>query len=198
MFNELVESGRITIDFEGRSLSSDLLPLVSLEDEDNIDTISLLLVPHLNSIYIEMLETAKGRGLDPHKWINPSFHITGIWTEFSDAYSDFEFKAKFHKYYHPSLNPNINEGLPQPAGITIYNHSGQALGAHAVLIQRIGPDPSGCMRVYFYNPNNDSLQQWGNSIRTSVSGNGEQEGESSLPFDDFLYCLYAFHFQKQN
>lgn len=198
MFNDFVENGKITIDFEGSSLSSDLLPHVLLEDEDNIDTISLLLIPHLNSIYGEMLETAKGRGLDPHKWINPSFHLKGIWTEFSDVFSDFEFKAKFHRYYHPSVNININNGLPQPAGITIYNHSGQALGAHAVLIQRVAPDPLGCMRVYFYNPNNDSLQEWGNSIRTSVWGNGEQEGESSLPFDDFLYCLYAFHFPKQD
>lgn len=194
MFNTFLESGKITIDFEGRPLTSDLLPHLSLDDEDNIDTISLLLIPHLDSIYFEMLKAAKGRGQDPHKWINPSFHLKGIWSEFSDSYSDFEFTAKFHRHYHPSYNPNVNEGLPQPAGITIYNQTGQPLGAHAVLIQRVGPDPSGGIRVYFYNPNNDSLQVWGNSIRTSVSGNGEQEGESSLPFDDFLHCLYAFHF----
>nr|WP_263324451.1 hypothetical protein [Neobacillus sp. Marseille-Q6967] len=198
MFNHFLEYGIITIHFEGRHLSSDTLPHVSLDDEDNIDTVSLLLIPHLDSIYFEMLKAAKGRGQDPHKWINPSFHIKGIWTEFSDVYTDLEFKAKFHRHYHPSNNPNVNKGLPQPAGIIIYNHSGQALGAHAVLIQRVARDLSGCIRVYFYNPNNDSLQVWGNSIRTSVSGNGEQEGESSLPFDDFLYCLYAFHFPKQD
>ena len=196
MFNTFLENGKITIDFEGRPLTSDRLLHLSLDDEDNIDTVSLLLIPHLDSIYFEMLKSAKGRGQDPHKWINPSFHLKGIWTEFSDSYSDFEFTAKFHRYYHPSYNPNVNEGLPQPAGITIYNQSGQPLGAHAVLIQRVGTDLSGCIRVYFYNPNNDSLQVWGNSIRTSVSGNGEQEGESSLPFDDFLHCLYAFHYPK--
>ncbi|MFJ5759243.1 hypothetical protein ACIQAA_08860 [Neobacillus sp. NPDC093182] len=196
MFNHFLEHGKITIHFEGRPISSDTLPHVSLDDVDNIDTISLLLIPHLDSIYFEMLNATKGRGQDPHKWINPSFHIKGIWSGFSDSYSDVQFKSKFHLYYHPSSNQNVNEGLPQPAGITIYNHSGQALGAHAVLIQRVAPDPSGCIRVYFYNPNNDSLQVWGNSIRTSVSGNGEKEGESSLPFDDFLHCLYAFHFPK--
>ncbi|MCM3724712.1 hypothetical protein M3226_03245 [Neobacillus cucumis] len=197
LFNDFVEHGKITIPFEGRPISSDALPQVSLDDEDNIDTVSLLLIPHLDSIYFEMLNAANGRGQDPHKWINPSFHINGVWSEFSDIYSDSDFKVRFYRYYHPSENPNVNEGLPQPAGITIYNQSGQVLGAHAVLIQRVCHDPKGCIRVYFYNPNNDSLQVWGNSIRTSVTGNGERDGESSLPFDDFLYFLYAFHFPKQ-
>ncbi|MGG3466082.1 hypothetical protein ABES02_00635 [Neobacillus pocheonensis] len=196
MFNEFLEHGKITIEFEGRTLSSDLLTQAPMDDEDNIDTVSLLLIPHLDSIYFEMLNAAKGRGQDPHKWINPAFHIKGIWNEFSDAFNDLEFIAKFRRYYHPLCNPTINEGLPQPAGIIIYSQSGQALGAHAVLIQRVGLDPKGCLRVYFYNPNNDSLQVWGNSIRTSVSDNGELEGESSLPFDDFLHCLYAFHFSN--
>ncbi|MBT2728300.1 hypothetical protein J7E63_15305 [Bacillus sp. ISL-75] len=196
LFNHFLEHGKITINFEGRPISSDTLPHVSLDDEDNIDTVSLLLIPHLDSIYFEMLKAANGRGQDPHRWINPSFHIKGIWTEFSDIYSDADFTARFYRHYHPSSNPNVNQGLPQPAGITIYNQSGQVLGAHAVLIQRVCHDPKGCIRVYFYNPNNDSLQVWGNSIKTSVSGNGELEGESSLPFDDFLYFLYAYHFPK--
>jgi hypothetical protein len=143
-----------------------------------------------------MLNAASGRGQDVHKWINRFFHLKGIWSGFSDIYSDSDFTTRFYRHYHPSLNPNVNKGLPQPAGITIYNQSGKILGAHAVLIQRVDLDPGGSFRVYFYNPNNDSLQIWGNSIRTSVSGNGELEGESSLPFDDFLYCLYAFHYQK--
>ncbi|MEW9673646.1 hypothetical protein [Ammoniphilus sp. 3BR4] len=197
MFNQFLEHGKITMDFEGRTISSDTLPLVQLVDEIHIDTISLIFIPHLDSIYFQMLNSVKRIGQDPHKWINPAFHIKGIWTGFSDVYSDFEFKAKFRRYYHPSSNPNVNKGLPQPAGITIYNHSGQVLGAHAVLIQRVAPDPSGCIRVYFYNPNNDSLQVWGNAIRTSVAKNGEQAGESSLPFDDFLSFLYAFHFPKK-
>lgn len=198
LYNHFLEQGNITIDFDGRSLSSKLLPHVPLDDEVNIDTVSLLLIPHLDSIYLEILKSAKGRGQDPHKWINPAFHVKGIWNGFSDVYSDSDFKARFYQHFHPSENPNVNKGLPQPAGITIYNQSGQVLGAHAVLIQRVCPDPQGCLRIYFYNPNNDSLQVWGNSIRTSVSGNGELEGESSFPFDDFLSFLYAFHFPKQD
>ncbi|QGQ47111.1 hypothetical protein [Metabacillus sediminilitoris] len=195
MFHTFLKYGKMTIDFEGKSISSDTLSQVPLEDVDNIDIVSLLLIPHLDSIYLEMLNTTRERGQDLHKWINPAFHIKGIWSEFSDIYSDLEFRARFYRHYHPSHNPAVNEGLPQPAGITIYNQSGLALGAHAVLIQRVSPDPLGFIRVYFYNPNNDSLQVWGNTIRTSITGNGELEGECSLPFDDFLYCLYAFHHQ---
>lgn len=196
MFYQFLKTGNITITFEGRAISSKSLSPVALEDEVNIDRISLLMVPHLDAIYFEMLKAADGRGQDPHKWINPAFHITGIWTGFSDIYNDLLFKNNFIHYYHPCYNPEVNKGLPQPAGITIYNRSGQVLGAHAVLIQRVAPDPTDTLRVYFYNPNNDSLQIWGKNIQTSVAGKGELEGESSLPFDDFLYFLYAFHFPE--
>ena len=198
MYNRFLEHGKISMDFEGRTLSSDTLPHVSLYDKENIDTVSVLLLSHLDSIYLEMLKVAKEREQDSHKWINPAFHIKGIWTEFSDVYSDPDFRARFYWHYHPADNSAVNVGLPQPAGITIYNQSGQILGAHAVLIQRVAYDPRGYVRVYFYNPNNDSLQVWGNNIQTSVSGNGELEGESSLLFDDFLYFLYAFHYPKQD
>ncbi|MEK4229103.1 hypothetical protein [Solibacillus sp. FSL H8-0538] len=196
MFNEFLRTGSISIPFEDRVISSDMLSPVPLEDEINIDRISLLFVAHLDAIYFEMLKAAEGRGQDPHKWINPAFHMIGIWSGFSDIYNDLTFHESFRRYYHPTMNPNVNAGLPQPAGITIYNRTGQVLGAHAVLIQRIDSDPSGTIRVYFYNPNNDSLQTWGNSIQTSVTGNGELEGESSLPFEEFLTFIYAFHFPE--
>lgn len=50
----------------------------------------------------------------------------------------------FYRYYHPdySIYP-ISDYLPQPAGIIIYDHNEQALGAHAILIQRVGKDPTG-------------------------------------------------------
>ncbi|MGX9136532.1 hypothetical protein ACWV26_19705 [Rummeliibacillus sp. JY-2-4R] len=194
MFNQFLKKGYITIHFEGRAFSSDILSPVPLEDEVNIDAVSFLLIPHLDSIYFEMLKAADGRGQDSHKWINPAFHMTGIWPGFSDIYSDFDFQANFLRHYHPVNNPDVNKELPQPVGITIYNRSGQVLGAHAVLIQRVAPDPNGIIRVYFYNPNNDSLQIWGSSIQTSVNGNGELEGESSLPIEEFVHFLYAFHF----
>ena len=196
LFNEFLRKGSFSIPFEGRIISSDMLSPGPLEDEINIDRVSLLFVAHLDAIYFEMLKAVEGREQDPHKWINQAFHMTGIWSGFSDIYTDVTFHETFRLYYHPTMNPNVNKGLPQPAGITIYNRSGQVLGAHAILIQRIDSDPSGIIRVYFYNPNNDSLQTWGNSIQTSVTGNGELEGESSLPFEEFLTFIYAFHFPE--
>ncbi|SOC08624.1 hypothetical protein SAMN05880501_105115 [Ureibacillus xyleni] len=196
MMNKFLKTGNFSIDFEGKTISSNALSLIPLEDEDHIDFISYLVVPHLDAIYFEMLKAADGRGQDPHKWINPAFHMTGIWSGFSDIYSDLNFLDNFYYYYHPTNNPSVNKGLPQPVGITIYNRSGQVLGAHAILIQRVENDPKGVTRVYFYNPNNDSLQIWGKSIRTSVTGNGELPGESSLPFEDFVQFIYAFHFPQ--
>nr|WP_106781048.1 hypothetical protein [Lysinibacillus timonensis] len=194
--NQFLKNGSISMTFEGRTFSSEILSPVPLDDEINIDPISLLLVPHLDSIYFEMLKAAENRHQDPHKWVNPAFHITGVWPGFSDIYHDLNFIENFRLYYHPMYNPDVNIGLPQPVGITIYNRNGQVLGAHAILIQRIEPDPSGIMRVYFYNPNNDSLQTWGSQVQTSVTGNGELEGESSLPFEEFIHFIYAFHYPE--
>jgi hypothetical protein len=49
------------------------------------------------------------------------------------------------------------------------------------------------MRVYFFNPNNDGGQNWGNGVQVSTHGHGERNGESSLPFVDFASRLYIFH-----
>ena len=50
------------------------------------------------------------------------------------------------------------------------------------------------MRIYFFNPNNEGRQEWGQGVSPTVSGHGERQGESSLPFDQFLSRLYAFHY----
>jgi hypothetical protein len=52
------------------------------------------------------------------------------------------------------------------------------------------------MRVYFFNPNNDSGQDWGQGINCSTQGNGEIRGEASLPIAEFASRLCAFHFDK--
>lgn len=49
------------------------------------------------------------------------------------------------------------------------------------------------MRVYFFNPNNDSGQDGGDGVVVSTAGNGERFGEASLPFDQFASRLYIFH-----
>jgi len=71
---------------------------------------------------------------------------------------------------------------------------GGLLGPHAVSVQRIAPSPAGKMRIYFFNPNNEGRQDWGQDTSPTVSGNGEQPGESSLPFERFVSRLYAFHY----
>ena len=49
------------------------------------------------------------------------------------------------------------------------------------------------MRVYFFNPNNDSGQDWGNGVVVSTHGHGERFGEASLPFAELASRLYIFH-----
>jgi hypothetical protein len=55
-------------------------------------------------------------------------------------------------------------------------------------------DPDEVMRVYFFNPNNDSGQNWGDGVVVSTSGKGERFGEASLPFEQFASRLYIYHF----
>ena len=50
------------------------------------------------------------------------------------------------------------------------------------------------MRAYFYNPNNDSGQDWGQGLVVSTEGHGERYGESSLPAEEFASRLYLFHY----
>ena len=50
------------------------------------------------------------------------------------------------------------------------------------------------MRVYFYNPNNDSGQHWGGDVQVSTATKGERFGEASLPFEQFASRLYIFHY----
>ncbi|RFU63727.1 hypothetical protein [Peribacillus glennii] len=192
---EAVKRENIIFPFEGHLIDSSFLPVRDLDFTIPMDPVSAVLVPLLDAIYGNMIKRAGFRGGDIHKVINPEFHRQGVLSGFADKYHNGDFSSLFYRYYHPDFsNIKISGHLPQPAGIIIYSQDDSALGAHAILIQRIGKDPSGEVRVYFYNPNNDSSQTWGKTIKTSVAGKGELEGESSLLFDEFLHCLYAFHF----
>lgn len=48
--------------------------------------------------------------------------------------------------------------------------------------------------MYFFNPDNDSGQDWGDGVVVSTSDHGEHFGESSLPFEQFASRLSIFHF----
>ncbi|MGM0585487.1 MAG: hypothetical protein ACQEUZ_12650, partial [Pseudomonadota bacterium] len=104
-----------------------------------------------------------------------------------------DFIGRFHQAYHPDFNGGEPVIHPQPAGIAATDAAARFIGWHAISILRVAPDRGGAMRVYFYNPNNDSGQDWGGGIVVSTHGNGERYGEGSLPFDQFAARVYLFH-----
>jgi len=71
------------------------------------------------------------------------------------------------------------------------------VGLHAISLLRVATDTEGVVRVYFFNPNGEDRQNWGQGIETQVDGFGEHAGESSLPFDDFATRIYAFHYDPK-
>ncbi|WP_193370242.1 hypothetical protein [Pelagibius marinus] len=193
----------VVMHFEGQALSSkaiaaDTARLPPLD----VDPVSLVLVPHLDRIYMEMGRRCADRGQDPHIWINPEFH--GWWVGrgcriavdvASGKLSDYpDFVREFLAVYHPLYNGNRPLIHPQPAGIAVTDSQGRFVGWHAIAITRVALDQDGGMRVFFFNPNNDSGQDWGQGVRVSTHGRGERYGESSLPVEEFASRLYLFHF----
>jgi len=196
----------VDMHFEGALLQSSLLGAGLVEElHTELDPVSLVLVPHLDRIYMEMGRRIAGREEDGHRWINPEFHGWWVHRGFATAIQyatgaviDFAgFISLFHAAYHPAYNGDRSLIYPQPAGIAATDSQGTFLGWHAVAIQRVTIDSSGEIRVYFYNPNNEGRQNWGQGIVTSTSGFGEAPGESSLPFEEFASRLYVFHYNTR-
>ena len=193
----------IIIHFEGQPISSkeSLRGVATLLPID-LDPVSLLVVPHLDRIYAEMGRRCIGREGDPHRWVNPEFHgwwsgrgfrlnvdvPTGHLVDLDD------FIRHFYADYHPYHNGNQPLIHPQPAGIAVTDSAARFIGWHAITILRVNLDQTEDMRVYFYNPNNDSGQNWGDGVTVSTAGHGERFGEASLPFAQFLSRLYIFHY----
>lgn len=193
----------IIMHFEGQPVSSresdaGLAATMALD----LDPVSTVVVPHLDRIYAEMGRLCAGREGDPHRWVNPEFH--GWWTgrgfrinvdvATGQIVDLGEFLRHFYSSYHPFYNGNQPLIHPQPAGIAITDSAARFIGWHAITILRVALDPQQVMRVYFYNPNNDSGQDWGNDVVVSTAGHGERHGESSLPFEQFASRLYIFHY----
>lgn len=193
----------VIMHFEGQALSSKTLPSgVASELPMDLDPVSLILVPHLDRIYAEMGRRCAEREGDPHRWVNPEFH--GWWCGRGfDINVDVPtgklvnldaFLRRFYASYHPYYNGNQPLIHPQPAGVAITDSAMRFIGWHAISILRVALDQEQTMRVYFYNPNNDSGQHWGDDILVSTSGHGERFGEASLAFEQFASRLYIFHF----
>ncbi len=191
----------IVMHFAGQPISS-RQPEPAAELSIDLDPVSLLVVPHLNRIYTEMGRRCAGREGDPHRWINPEFHGWWVGRGFSinvdvatgQLHELEDFLRRFYACYHPYYNGNQPLIHPQPAGIAITDSAARFIGWHAITILRVALDPGESMRVYFFNPNNDSGQDWGDGVKVSTAGNGELFGEASLPFEQFASRLYIFHY----
>jgi len=193
----------VVMHFEGKSISSkDSLSGVAQSVALDLDPVSLIVVPHLDRIYAEMIRCCEGREGDPHRWVNPEFHGWWCWRGFrinvdvaTGQLIDLDaFLRHFYVSYHPFYNGNQPLIHPQPAGIAVTDSAGRFIGWHAITIQRVAMDPTGVVRVYFFNPNNDSGQNWGDGLVVSTANHGERFGEASLPCEEFVSRLYIFHY----
>lgn len=193
----------ILMEFHGRQLSSAFLQQGAAGTIGiDIDPVSQILVPHLDKIYAEMTRLATRAGEDPHIYVNPEFHGWRVGRGFAIAVdvatgklAEYEqFIRRFYACYHPGHNGNVPIIHPQPIGIAVTDSMARFVGWHAVTLLRFALDGKGESRVYFYNPNNDSGQNWGNGVTVSTHGRGEAYGESSLPADEFASRLYLFHY----
>ncbi|GAB3670326.1 hypothetical protein [Salinisphaera aquimarina] len=192
--------------FEGTTIrSSELSFGLAKTLHTELDPVSLLLTPHLDRIYMEMSRHTIGREGDGHRWVNPELHGWWVHRGFAElidtgtgavTHCD-DFIRTFYSAYHPLYNGGRDLVYAQPCGIATTNHSAELVGWHAVSIQRVGCDPHGQWRVYFFNPNRDKGQNWGQGMFTSTHDCGELEGESSLPFEQFLARVYVFHYKKR-
>jgi hypothetical protein len=192
----------VVMSFEGQAIEGAAAraaqPPLFLMD---VDPVSVVLVPLLNGVYEAMGGLCAGRGQDPHRWINREFHGWWVGGEFNIAVDVNDgalldlrrFLLRFWSAYHPLYNGNQPVIHPQPAGIAVTDSSARFVGWHAITILRVALDQSKLMRVYFFNPNNDSGQNWGNGVQVSTHGHGERHGESSLPLVHFASRLYIFH-----
>ncbi|MES1949540.1 hypothetical protein S4A8_01735 [Salinisphaera sp. S4-8] len=189
--------------FEGQHISSKGLEAgLAKENPLDVDPVSLLLVPHLDRIYIEMGRLCGERDDDLHRWINPEFYGWWVGQGFAvvadpktgEIRDHAGFVRHFYACYHPYYNGNVPVIHSQPAGIAVTDSAARYVGRHAISILRVSLDPDGDMRVYFFNPNNDSGQDWGQGIVTTTEGHGELPGEASLPFAEFASRLFVYHY----
>jgi len=202
----LASAGRddgVLMMFHDRQLSSAFLQEGEAGRVGNdLDPVSLVLVPHLDRVYAEMMRLANKAGEDPHIYVNPEFHGWRVGRGFAIAVDvttgqlkDYEdFVRLFYACYHPSYNGGHPVIHPQPVGLAVTDARARFIGWHAITVLRAALDMTGEVRVYFYNPNNDSGQDWGHGVEVSTEGHGEVYGESSLPVAQFASRLYIFHY----
>lgn len=170
-----------------------------------LDPVSIVLVPHMDKIYNEMMRRAAVRHWqsDPHVSVNPAFYGHWIQTGFGSAFNPVtqridqygHFVRVFFAAYHPSHNDAHQITYPVPLGIFITDADANHRGYHAISLLRVD-QWEGQWRAYFFNPNSEGKQNWGQGIEPTVRGAGEKFGESSLPFEHLAARVYAFHYNQ--
>jgi len=195
----------VKVRYQGELISSSIIQNQQQFDLD-LDPVSVVLVPLLDNIYKQMIQKAQLRFPfeDPHITVNPAFYGLWIPTGFISCYNSTlnaiqgydHFVRLFYAVFHPEYNEGFRLVYPLPVGIFVTTSRADFLGYHAISLLRFKRDPSGEMRAYFFNPNNDGRQDWGQGIKPTVSGNGERHGESSLPFHQLLSRIYAYHYNS--
>jgi hypothetical protein len=192
--------------FEGQQITSQHLEAgLAKEPPTDVDPVSLILVPHLDRVYGEMGRLCGVRDDDLHRWINPEMYgwwvghgfLSVISQETGKIHNYQYFIRHFYACYHPYYNGNIPVIHPQPAGIAVTDSGGRLVGRHAITLIRVNLDRDGEIRIYFFNPNNDSGQDWGQGINCSTQSHGERYGEASLPFAEFASRLCVFHYDSR-
>ncbi len=196
--------GLVEMQFEGEWLRTNEFQggLLTTIDDD-LDPVSRVLVPHLDRLYDAMMKRVILRQEDGHKWVNPALYGRQVPSGFASVFLDLAqttvgryeaFVRRFYATHHPDYTDGHAMMRPNPVGLLITTSHGDYLGPHAVTLLRVAEDPEGVLRAYFFNPNNEGRQDWGDGIKPSIAGHGEIEGESSLPFEHFVARLYAFHY----
>jgi hypothetical protein len=204
MVANAARDGFVEAELDGETLRSDQLEagLAKNGIDLDLDPVSKLLVPHLDRIYSSMMLKAALRGDDGHKWVNPAMYGRWVPSGFASTFDvgtsvvrrHTAFVRRFYATHHPDFNDGHELIYPNPVGIMVTDVHGGLLGPHAVSIQRVAESPSGDLRIYFFNPNNEGRQEWGQGVSPTVSGAGELPGESSLPFAHFVSRMYAYHY----
>ncbi len=204
MLVSAARDGTVNIRFGDNVIdSASVIPAFPRPLDPDLDAVSLVLVPHLDRIYEDMMRRVALNTEDGHKWVNPALYGRWVPKGFATAFSDVsqttvegfdDFIRRFFATHHPAYNDGHALMYPNPVGICVTDGHGDYLGPHAVSLQRIAVGPEGQVRAYFFNPNNEGRQDWGGDVSPSIRDNGELEGESSLPFGQFVSRLYAFHY----
>ena len=132
MIARAARDGDIDVMLDGQNIHSKDLRQGLVDDlHEELDPVSLVLVPHLDRIYSEFVRRTKFWGDDVHKWVNPAFYGNWIPKGFcsvidplTGSVADYPgFVRLFYGTHHPEYNEGYELIYPNPVGIFIPTNS---------------------------------------------------------------------------